>query len=64
LYCADFLEPGRSFDRAERAALARMFPDDPAAVLRDVVTRRLVYAESQGWELPPESVAFRRAVCG
>jgi len=64
LYCADFLEPGRDFDRAERAALAVRFPDDPDGVLRDVVTRRLGYAGVKGWTLPPESIAFRQAVCG
>jgi 2-amino-4-hydroxy-6-hydroxymethyldihydropteridine diphosphokinase len=63
LYCADFLEPGRAFDRAERAALARSFPDAPAQVLREVVTRRLNYAEKQGWVLPPESLDFRAVVC-
>jgi HD superfamily phosphohydrolase YqeK len=64
LYCADFLEPGRSFDQAERTALAVRFPDDADGVLREVVTRRLIYAEQQGWTLPPESMAFRRAICG
>lgn len=64
LYCADFLEPGRSFDQAERAALAVAFPDRPDGVLRDVVRRRLTYAVAQGWSLPPESTAFRAAVCG
>lgn len=64
LYCADFLEPGRTFDRAERAALAIAFPDDPDGVLREVVTRRLNHAIAQGWTLPPESVAFRAATCG
>lgn len=64
LYCADFLEPGRSFDQSGRAALARMFPDDPEGVLRDVVVRRLDYAAAQGWELPPESIAFRASVVG
>ncbi len=64
LYCGDFLEPGRSFDRVEREALARAFPDSPDAVLRQVVRRRLTYAEQQGWVLPPESIAFRQAVCG
>lgn len=63
LYCADFLEPGRDFDRAERALLADRFPDAPATVLREVVIRRLAYAERQGWDLPPESLAFRQAVC-
>jgi 2-amino-4-hydroxy-6-hydroxymethyldihydropteridine diphosphokinase len=64
LYCADFLEPGRSFDRPERNALAVAFPDDPDGVLRDVVTRRLDHAVAQGWTLPPESIAFRAAICG
>lgn len=64
LYCADFLEPGRSFDRVERAALASRFPDDPAAVLREVVRRRFAYADEQGWGHPPESVAFRQTILG
>ncbi len=64
LYCADFLEPGRAFDRTERAALARTFCDNPAHVLREVVIKRLAYAEEQGWTLPPESREFRRVVCG
>lgn len=62
LYCADFLEPGRAFDREDRAALAVRYPEEPDDVLRDVVRRRLAYAERQGWELPPESLAFRAAV--
>ncbi len=62
LYCADFLEPGRDFDRDERAALAARFPDDPADVLRDVVRRRFTYADAQGWSHPPECVAFRDEV--
>lgn len=63
LYCADFLEPGRPFAREERAALAIAYPDDPDGVLRAVVTRRLNHAIAQGWTLPPESVAFRTAMC-
>jgi 2-amino-4-hydroxy-6-hydroxymethyldihydropteridine diphosphokinase len=64
LYCADFLEPGRTFDRAGRADLAQAFPERPDAVLRDVVRRRLDYAVERGWALPPESIAFRQMVCG
>ncbi len=63
LYCADFLEPGRRFDRPDREALAAAFPGDPDGVLRDVVTRRVTYAASRGWTLPPETLAFRDAVC-
>ena len=29
LYCADYLEPGRPFDRERRAELAERLPDDP-----------------------------------
>ncbi len=64
LYCADFLEPGRSFDRDERASLARRFPDEPGGVLREVVRRRFAYADAQHWSHPPESVAFRTEVLG
>lgn len=56
LYCADFLEPGRKFDQAERAELARRFPADPDAVFRDVVTRRFVYLIRSGWPLLESAV--------
>ncbi|MEP6589596.1 MAG: HD domain-containing protein [Gemmatimonadota bacterium] len=62
LYCADFLEPGRTFDRDDRSALAVRFPEEPDAVLRAVVARRLSYAATRGWSISPESVAFREAV--
>ncbi|HEX5632194.1 MAG TPA: HD domain-containing protein, partial [Gemmatimonadales bacterium] len=44
LYCADYLEPGRDFDVERRAALATRFPEDCAAVLREVVQARLHHA--------------------
>ena len=62
-YIADFLEPGRRFDRAERSAIASGFPDDPDAVLRNIVARRLDHAVARGWTLPPESIAFRASIC-
>ncbi|MBL8988679.1 MAG: hypothetical protein JNJ80_20560 [Gemmatimonadetes bacterium] len=52
LYCADFLEPGRRFDQAERAELAERFPKDPDQVFREVVTRRLLFLVRSGWPLP------------
>jgi len=52
LYCADFLEPGRSFDRAERAELAERFPADPDGVFADVVIRRLLHLVRSGWTIP------------
>jgi HD superfamily phosphohydrolase YqeK len=58
LYCADFLEPGRSFDRAERAELAQRFPDDPQTVVFDVARRRVLYAIRTGWTLPEPTVRF------
>ena len=64
LYCADFLEPGRSFDQEGRAALAERFPEAPDEVLRQVVVARFAYADSQGWSHPPESAEFRRVICG
>lgn len=51
LYCADFLDPGRKFDRPVRAALAKRFPKYPDAVFRDVVTRRVQWTERSGWPL-------------
>lgn len=56
LYAADFLEPGRSFDRAERAALAERFPADPDGVFREVVRRRLAYIVREGWSIPEPTV--------
>jgi HD superfamily phosphohydrolase YqeK len=51
LYCADFLDPERSFDREGRAALALRFPQEPDAVFREVVMRRVEWTERSGWPL-------------
>lgn len=58
LYCADFLEPGRSFDREERARLAKRFPSDPQAVLYEVARRRLLYTIHSGWTIPEPTFRF------
>jgi HD superfamily phosphohydrolase YqeK len=58
LYCADFLEPGRSFDRRGRAALAARLPADPAGVLYEVARRRLAFAIDSGFTLPEQTVRF------
>jgi HD superfamily phosphohydrolase YqeK len=58
LYCADFLEPGRRFDREERAALARRFPVDPPGVLFGVAQRRVLHIVRSGWGLPEPTVHF------
>lgn len=56
LYCADFLEPGRSFEPEARAALAARFPADPAGVFLEVVRLRLLWLVRSGWPLPDLTV--------
>lgn len=62
LYCADFLEPGRSIDPAERAALAGRFPAEPEQVLFEVARRRVGYVIHSGWTLPSPTVRFWNAL--
>ena len=56
LYCADFLEPGRSFERERRAELADRFPADPDGTFREVVRLRLLWLVRSGWSLPDPTV--------
>jgi HD superfamily phosphohydrolase YqeK len=58
LYCADYLEPGRSSKREMRAELARRLPDDPAGVLREVAQIRLSRLVSSWWPIPEPTVRF------
>lgn len=58
LYLADFLEPGRPFDRPERAALAARVPAERDVVLLEVARRRIERAKHEGWSLAPETVDF------
>jgi HD superfamily phosphohydrolase YqeK len=62
LYAADFLEPGRPFAQAERAALAAAFPTDPQRVLVEVVTMRAAHQQGRGRRDHPMSAAFRAAL--
>jgi 2-amino-4-hydroxy-6-hydroxymethyldihydropteridine diphosphokinase len=62
LYMADFLEPGRSFTRTDRAFLAAQVPHDFDAVFRQVLRARLEYALREGFTLFPETVALWNAV--
>jgi len=48
LYCADFVEPGRSTDPEMRAELRERYPDDPDGVLRDVLGSRVAYLLERG----------------
>ncbi len=62
LYMADFLEPGRSFSRTDRAFLARQVPYDFDGVFRQVVRARLEHALREGFTLFPETVALWNAI--
>lgn len=62
LYMADFLEPGRSFSRRDRAFLAAQVPHDFDGVFRQVLRARLEYAVREGYTLFPETVALWNAV--
>jgi HD superfamily phosphohydrolase YqeK len=58
LYCADYLEPGREFQQAERAQLAERMPDDPGGVLREVARSRLTHIVQTGWPILEPTVRF------
>ena len=58
LYCADFLDPERRFDRERRAALAERLPRDPGGVLREVARARVLHLVKSGWPLLDPTVRF------
>ena len=58
LYLADYLEPGRTFDRAARRELAARVPAERDVVLRDVARRRIESPVRSGWPLREETVNF------
>ncbi len=62
LYMADFLEPGRSFARRDRAFLATQVPHDFEGVFRQVLRARLEYALREGYTLFPETVGLWNTV--
>jgi HD superfamily phosphohydrolase YqeK len=62
LYMADFLEPGRSFARADRAFLAAHVPHDFDGVFRQVVRQRLEWSLREGNRLYPETVSLWNGV--
>lgn len=62
LYCADFLEPGRAFEGAARAALAARFPAEPQAVLYEVARQRVRHLVDSGWTIPSPTVRFWNAL--
>jgi HD superfamily phosphohydrolase YqeK len=58
LYLADYLEPGRPFDRELRRSLAARVPTARDAVLREVAARRIARIVDAPWPLAPETVDF------
>ena len=64
LYLADYLEPGRARDVAERAELVDRVPHERDAVLREVARRRINWMLRSGWPLPAKTVAFWNALVG
>jgi HD superfamily phosphohydrolase YqeK len=58
LYCADYLEPGRSFQAEQRADLAERLPEDPGGVLREVARARLTHTIETGWPVLEPTVRF------
>jgi HD superfamily phosphohydrolase YqeK len=64
LYLADYLEPGRSFDREARRALAARVPAERDAVLLEVAARRIMRVIDCRWPLVPETVGFWNSLVG
>src|SRR5438128_5203284 len=58
LYLADYLEPGRNFERDDRAGFRARVPSERDAALIEVARRRLTRAIRSGWPLPKETVEF------
>jgi 2-amino-4-hydroxy-6-hydroxymethyldihydropteridine diphosphokinase len=64
LYCADFLEPGRTFLTERRAELRARMPDELDSVVRDVARERIRDQVARGLPLNPRTVAFWNALVG
>jgi HD superfamily phosphohydrolase YqeK len=62
LYLADYLEPGRAYDRTDLDALSARVPAEPAAVLRDVAARRIGWRLKEGGLIAKETWAFWNAL--
>ncbi|HYT70471.1 MAG TPA: HD domain-containing protein [Gemmatimonadales bacterium] len=62
LYLADYLEPGRKFDRELRRELATRVPGERDRVLREVAERRIGRVLPSGWPLARETVDFWNAL--
>ena len=64
LYLADFLEPGRDFEREWRASLAARMPAEMDEVLVEVLAARIRNLLDRRKPVSPETAAFWSAVVG
>ncbi|MCH8937909.1 MAG: 2-amino-4-hydroxy-6-hydroxymethyldihydropteridine diphosphokinase [Gemmatimonadetes bacterium] len=64
LYLADYLEPGRSFKRKKRAALAARVPRKPRGVLERVARKRMTKSQENQGRVIPEEVEFWNHLVG
>lgn len=64
LFCADYLDPGRSFDQKQRAELADRLPDDLSSVLREVARSRLLHIVRSGWPVLDPTARFWNSLVG
>jgi len=64
LYCADYLEPGRPFDREHRAKLVERLPQDLTGVLREVARARLLHIIQSGWPVLEPTHRFWNSLVG
>ncbi len=62
LFMADYLEPGRSFNRVERTYLAAQVTHDFDGTFREVVRHRLQWSLQEGVELHAQTIALWNAI--
>jgi len=63
LYCADYLEPGRTFNHDQSAALAERLPTDLTGVTREVARMRISHMVQAGWAIPDPTIRFWNSLC-
>ncbi len=64
LYLADYLEPGRPFDRELRRSFAARVPEERDAALKQVAGRRIARVIECRWPLRQETVDFWNSLVG
>ncbi len=62
LYVADYVEPGRSYERERLDAFAARLPAEPAQVLREVASMRLAWRIRNGGRIARETWEFWNSI--